>query len=308
MNLDGQPQAAPAALDPPPLRVVSRNWTRWVGPTISILVLCAVLYQLRSLDLVALWRMLPVRLDFWLAVIVAFLSAPVADWLIFRHLWGLPALSGIAALTRKMVSNELLLGYSGEVYFYAWVRRNSTITSAPFGAIKDVTILSALAGNVVTLVLVLLCWPFFSLLHVKHQGQGIEWSILFVLAMSVAITFFRKRLFSLPARDLWYVTAIHLARIFISTLLLGYIWYCLMPDIGLVWLLMISTMRLLLSRLPFLPNKDLAFAALAAFFIGHDNVLVGAMTLTAGVFLACLVISGAILGVLDLLKEGQSST
>ncbi|HEX7873757.1 MAG TPA: hypothetical protein VF475_12645 [Sphingobium sp.] len=295
---------AATVIDPAPLKVSPRHWTRFAGPAISLLVLAAVLYQLRFLDMHMLWVMLPTSFAFWAAFLVAYMITPLSDWVIFRRLWNLPA-SGIAALMRKMVSNDLLLGYLGEVYFYTWARRNASITSAPFGAIKDVAILSALAGNLVTLVLVVLCWPFMGFLHRNVQGNSIEFSVLFVLGLSLVITFFRNRLFSLPARELWIVTGIHMFRIFVSLTLTAYMWYCLMPDIDLVWLLLLNTMRLLVSRLPFIPNKDLAFAALAAFFVGHDNVLVAAMTLMASISLAAHLMVGAVLGAMDLLTEGQ---
>ncbi|HEX7852210.1 MAG TPA: hypothetical protein VF503_00780 [Sphingobium sp.] len=303
----GATTADATILDPAPLKVSPRHWTRFVGPGISLLVLGAVLYQLRFLDMHLLWRMLPTNFAFWSAFLVAYMITPLSDWVIFRRLWNLPA-RGIPALMRKMVSNDLLLGYLGEVYFYTWARRNASISSAPFGAIKDVAILSALAGNVVTLLLVLFCWPFMGFLHRNVQGNSIEYSVLFVLGLSLVITFFRNRLFSLPAKELWIVTGIHMFRIFVSLTLTAYMWYCLMPDIDLVWLLLLNTMRLLVSRLPFIPNKDLAFAALAAFFVGHDNTLVAAMTLMASISLAAHLMVGAVLGALDLLKEGQTST
>lgn len=300
--------ASPAApVEPPPLKLAARHWTRYVGPAISLLVLGAVLYQLRFLDFEQLWRLLPTSIHFWVAFFVAYMISPFCDWLIFRRLWHLPV-SGIAALVRKMVSNDLLLNYLGEVYFYAWVRRNSTITAAPFGAIKDVSILSALAGNVVTLLLVLICWPWFGFLHRNVEGNSIEYSILFVLALSLVITLLSNRLFSLPRRDLWITTGIHMIRIFVSLILTAYMWYCLMPDLDLVWLLLLSTLRLLLSRLPFVPNKDLAFAALAAFFVGHDNIVVTVMALMASISFAAHLLVGAVLGAMDLLKEGQSGS
>jgi hypothetical protein len=251
-------------------------------------------------------RLLPTSIGFWLAFITAYMIGPLSEWVIFRRLWGLPV-RGIAALLRKLVSNEILLGYLGEVYFYAWVRRNASISAAPFGAIKDVAILSALTGNAVTLALTLVSWPFFAVLQFNAAGKGIEWSIVFVLATSLVITFFRRRLFSLPQSELWFVGWMHLARIFATTVLSAYMWYCLLPDIGLVWLLLLSTMRLLLSRLPFLPNKDLAFAGLAAFLIGHDSLLVSAMVLMASLSLAAHILVGMTLGAVELLKEGLSS-
>lgn len=307
MNSETQTAPAPAALDPAPLAVASRNWTRWLGPGISCLILGAVLYQLRSIDLAELWRILPVRIDFWIAFIAVYMATPVADWVIFRGLWKLPA-RGIAALMRKQVSNEILLGYLGEVYFYAWARRNSSIAAAPFGAIKDVTILSALTGNIVTLGLLLVCWPYYKLLQFNSQDNGVEWSIAFVIALSLGITLLRRRLFSLPPRQLWFVTGVHIGRIVAALLLTSFAWFCLMPGIGLAWLLLLSTMRMLLSRLPFLPNKDLTFAALTAFIIGNDNVVVPAMALMASLFLAAHLVVGAVLGAAELFKEGRANT
>ncbi|HTH27040.1 MAG TPA: hypothetical protein VL918_01050, partial [Sphingobium sp.] len=70
----------------------------------------------------------------------------------------------------------------------------------------------------------------------------------------------------------------------------------------------LTTMRLLLSRLPFLPNKDLAFAGLAAFFVGNDSLLVAAMALMASLSLAAHIMVGMTLGAVELFKEGRSST
>lgn len=307
MTSESQGVVTAAPLDPAPLVVASRNWTRWLGTGISVLLILAVLYQLRTLDVAELWAMLPTSIGFWVAFVAAYMISPLSEWVIFRRLWGLPV-RGIAALLRKLVSNEILLGYLGEVYFYAWVRRNSSISSAPFGAIKDVTILSALAGNIVTLGLTLVSWPFFPVLHFSSPGRGLEWSIVFVLATSLVITFFRQRLFSLPRGELWFVTWMHFARIFATLILSAYMWYCLMPGIDLIWLLLLTTMRLLLSRLPFLPNKDLAFAGLAAFFVGNDSLLVAAMALMASISLAAHIMVGMTLGAVELFKEGRSST
>lgn len=307
MTSESQGVATAAPLDPAPLAVASRNWTRWLGTGISVLLIIAVLYQLRTLDIAELWAILPTSISFWVAFVAAYMISPMSEWVIFRRLWGLPV-RGIAALLRKLVSNEILLGYLGEVYFYAWVRRNSSISAAPFGAIKDVTILSALAGNIVTLGLTLASWPFFPVLHFNSPGRGLEWSIVFVLSTSLLITFFRQRLFSLPRGELWFVTGMHFLRIFASLILSAYMWYCLMPGIDLIWLLLLTTMRLLLSRLPFLPNKDLAFAGLAAFFVGNDSLLVAAMALMASLSLAAHIMVGMTLGAVELFKEGRSST
>src|SRR5262249_34880236 len=141
-----------------------KSWTRWTGPLVSLAILAAVAFQLRTLDAHSLLSLLPSSAAFWLCFVAYYLAGPISEWVIFRRLWRLPA-EGFGALLSKMVSNEILLGYLGEVYFYAWARRNARITTAPFGAIKDVAILSALTGNLVTLVMVILAEPLFGSLH-----------------------------------------------------------------------------------------------------------------------------------------------
>jgi hypothetical protein len=140
-------------IDPEPLIRSGRNWTRWAGPIVSLLILVVALDQFRGLDFAHLWTLMPTGIAFWAAFLLYYTAAPISEWVIFRRLWNIP-LDGFGALLRKLVSNEILLGYMGEVYFYAWARRHAQITTAPFGALKDVTILSALAGNVVTLLMV----------------------------------------------------------------------------------------------------------------------------------------------------------
>lgn len=305
MNSEGQIPAPGASLDPPPLVAATREWARYTTPAISLLIMAVAIFQLRFLDFGQLWRMLPVSVIFWVAFIARFLNGPMADWLIFRQLWNLPV-SGIIPLLRKVVSNSLLFGYSGELYFYAWARRNSSITASPFGAIKDVAILSALAGNIVTLVLVVICWPSFELLQRNDLGRGLEWSILIVLGGSLVITLLRGRLFTLPRSELQMVTVIHFARIFVDLVLTAYILHSLIPQVALSWLLFIATIRMLIGRLPLLPNKELAFAALAVFFVGHDNVLVSAMAVAATLSFVVTLIVAVLVGAIEVIKEGRA--
>lgn len=250
--------------------------------------------------------MLPLGMLFWVAFVFCYLSSPIAEWIMFRRLWGLP-IQGFAALLRKLVSNEILLGYLGEVYFYAWARRNAHVPAAPFGAIKDVTILSALTGNVVTLVMVALAAPLFGALHLGIDRVAFLLSIVFVLGTSLAAMLLRKRLFTLPRKELWIVASIHFVRIILAVLLSALMWHLLLPSVGLLWWLLLGTLRQLIARLPFLPNKDVVFAGLAAFLVGPDVEIVAAMALMASLILAAHLLVGACLGVAELVREGRSS-
>lgn len=292
-------------IDPNPLATGNREWLPLLGPVVSFLILVAVAWQFRSLDLKGIVALIPLSPFFWLAFLAYYLAGPLSEWIIFRRLWRLPV-EGIGALLRKLVSNEILLGYLGEVYFYAWARKNAHVTTAPFGAIKDVTILSALTGNVVTLVMVVLAAPLFGSLHLGMDSKAFVGSTVFVLLLSAIMLFLRKRLFTLPRRELRFVAAAHLVRIGAMTVLAAVMWHLLLPSVAVTWWLVLGTVRQLVSRLPFLPNKDVIFAGIATFLVGSDTEIVSAMALMATLLLGAHLVVGAVLGIRELARETRA--
>lgn len=299
------PAKGDGLIDLEPLVEGGRNWTKWAGPLISFLILAAVAYQLRYLDRHSLMMLLPSNPLFWAAFIASYLVSPVIEWVIFRRLWSLPP-SGFAALLRKLVSNEILLGYLGEVYFYAWARRNAQITTAPFGAIKDVTILSAFTGNLFTLVMVMLSAPLLLSLHLRINPVAFLGSALLILGTSAAAMLLRRRIFTLPRRELLFIARAHSVRIVVSAFLAAVAWHLLLPSVTLSWWLMLVTARQLLSRLPFMPNKDIVFAGLAVFLVGSGHQIVAAVTLLATLTLVLHILVGSVLGLTALVTEGDT--
>jgi len=119
-----------ASIDLPSIQLPTRSWQRWLFAAFSLLLLAVIVHQLGRLDAHQLIDSIPASPGFWLAFTAYYLALPASEWLIYRRLWGLPV-EGFRALLRKLVSNEVLLGYSGEASFYAWARRHSALTSAP---------------------------------------------------------------------------------------------------------------------------------------------------------------------------------
>lgn len=279
--------------DPVALPVPSRSWLQWLGIGISAATFVAMLYQLRTVGPAEVFALVPRSPVFWL-VFALYYSGPVlADWVIFRRLWGIPA-SGLFALTRKYVGNEILLGYIGEAYFYIWARNRVKMAGSPFGAIKDSAILSATVGNAVSLVLLALAFPVLGRIDVGANGHALYLSLAFLVASSGAVLFFRRRLFSLAGPDLRFVALVHLARSLGVILLAGLMWHLALPGIWLGWWLLLAALRQLLSRLPFLPNKDIAFAALAALILGGRTEIAALLTMIAGMLLLTHVAAGLI--------------
>lgn len=301
-----QPPAVTTLIDPAPLIRKDRNWPLIVGPLISFAIFVAAIYQLGNVDFATLWMLVPSGVGFWLLFFAYYFAAPLSEFVIFRRLWSLP-LTGFPALLGKLVSNEILLGYLGEVYFYTWARRHASITNSPFGAIKDVSILSALTGNLFTLILVVLAAPLLGELHLHFSARAFVGSTVFVLLTSMVLLLFRNRLFTLPPRELWIVSGIHVLRIVAKTALAATMWHIMLPAVPLGWWLLLSALRQLLSRLPFLPNKDVVFAGLAAFFVGQDTQIVDAMTLMASLILAAHLCVGMCVGSYELIRGSRQS-
>lgn len=283
-----------------------RKWSPLLGPAISLAILAAVLLQLRELNWSMIWSIIPRSPLVWLVLAASYFAAPAADWLIFRRLWNIPA-AGFIPLVKKMIGNELLLGYVGEVYFYDWARKHVKMEGSPFGAVKDVAILSALAGNILTLAMLALAWPLIGLLGFGKDGNLMAMSIGIVLLTSLIIMFFRNGLLSLPRDELIYTFVVHCLRVIANTGFAALAWHLILPGVSLGSWLLLATMRLLISRLPLIPNKDIAFAGVATLLVG-EHLKIGVMiAMVSMLILATHVILFLALTVLDAVRKEKAA-
>lgn len=229
-------------------------------------------------------RALPGNPLFYLTFALVYVALPLGDFVIFRKLWHIPV-DGLIALFKKRIANEIVIGYSGEAYFYAWAKARAPMVAAPFGAVKDVSILSAMAGNVVTLSLVLIALPFAQTVLKPADFRLLGWSVAILVAISVPFLIFARRVFTLPRAQLWWITGVHAVRLIAGAVFLALAWHFAIPDIAIgVWL-MLSAARMLVSRLPLVPNKDLLFANFAITLIGNEGGLSALVAVTAALTL-----------------------
>ena len=282
--------------DPPPRR---NRLATYASAVISLALLVAVAVQFRDLDFARVRGLIPAAPLFWLAFAVYYLAGPVSEWAVYRRLWAMP-LAGIGALLRKLVANELLLGYLGEAQFYAWARARSRLSAAPFGAIKDMTILSALVGNGATLVMLAFAWPYVSAGQLGMQGSTAFASLGVVLGTSLGILLLRRQLFSLPRRQLWFIAAVHLARIAVILIASAVMWHAVLPAVAITLWLVLATLRMLISRLPLLPNKDVVFAGITVLLLGGQADVAALMALMAVLLLAAHLLVGTVFGLTGL--------
>lgn len=286
-------------------RATGWTWSRVLTMVLSLLVLAAAVWQARRLDVADITALVPSSPLFWAVFAISYLAGPASDWLIFRQLWGV-GIRAIDALIRKLIYNELVLGYLGEVYLYTWAKRKLPAGARPFGAVKDVAILSAIAGNIMTLALIAAAYPYLALLPLASYGDDIAWSLAFVVSISFLPLILRRQIFSLTRSELWMVFGIHIGRIIATTLLSAVLWALVLPDVDIGWWLVLSAIRLLVSRLPFVPNKDVVFAGIAVLALGEDVQIAALMAMMAALILSTHLILALIYGLYDLVKGDRT--
>ena len=300
---DAPPSPEPETWAPKPPSL----WWNLAGVTVSVGLVAAILVQLEGASAQALTMITQMPLAVWPAMVLLYLTQPICDFAVYRRTWNLP-LSGFGVLLRKNVINEIVLGYSGQAYLYVWARRTSGPDVAPFAAIKDASIISALLGNLLTLVLTAVSVTQLTELGLVKQLGPALWSGLIPIAISIGLVAFGRWVFSLSPRLLLFVTGAHALRIVVSTALTVMIWRLALPEVTSELWLVLMAVRYLVSRIPLLANKDLVFGNLMVFLLGPQApvaVLLAALALaTLLMHLGVILILGAVTLVRHLARRG----
>lgn len=297
------PQADPAPLAGlEPIERISRRWPMILGALVSVLMILGLAHQLFEGGTDDLWRTVPHNVPFYLFFFIGYLAAPIGDYVIYRRLWRLP-LAGLAALIQKRIANDVVIGYSGDLYFYVWARQRLKMVTAPFGAVKDVTILSGIVGNIVMLAMVAVVLPLAAELFTPHAFRMVVRSTIILFVITAPLLIFSRRVFSLPARQLRMIGLIHLCRIIVDSAALALAWHFAMPDVSLgMWLFLVAA-RLVVARMPLVPNKDLLFANFAIIFIGQGEAVGDLVAFGAALTLLVHVVLFGALGLAALIRK-----
>ncbi len=264
-----------------------------------VAILGFVAWHFRHLDFAQLVAIVPTNPMFWIVYAAYYCCGTVFDFWIFRWLWKVP-LEGLIALARKNIGNELIVDYLGEAYFYGWARRKVKMETSPFGAVKDVAILSALLSNIFTLAMMALAYPYARSIDLGMTSNAVWASVGVIMVISLLVALFSRRLFSLSRDQLLGISAIHFVRLLAANILVALCWSLALPNVALGWWLLLATFRMLLSRLPLISNKDVVFAAFAVLVVGHDTEIQVLIAFMTALILATHLLLGAVLAIGDL--------
>ena len=254
----------------------------------------------------------PFSAVYWLLFLAFYFFHPLTDFQIFRVWWGLHWRS-LSMFFKRRVMNEALFSYAGDAFMMAWAATRFDLAfdpddmtpklgrgdgigararDAPIAAIKDVAIMSGLAGNLFTLLMLILAVVLGgqTIIDSKVDPMTVRRMIIgfaVLIGLSLGIVFNRDKLLTLTVAANMRTFRLHMTRVSVMHLLLVATWFVALPMIGVATWLVLGALRLVIGRMP-VPNKELLFAALAVSLTGDASANVAALMASQGVaYLAC---------------------
>jgi hypothetical protein len=233
---------------------------RWGVP---ILLLAILGYSLTQLGWSHICDARPHALSFYLVLVLPFFIQPVADLIIYRNLLGVGRLLPFSVMLRKRYMNNVMVDYSGEAYFFLWARKNLNLKKGVLlHAVKDSNILSAGAGLAVVW-LMLLALVESGVMKLPAFLPASLWTVVSVgslpLVLCLALILGGRRVTALSRGDVATTFAIHLARSIAALSLEFALWWLSGALPSATVCLEFVALRLLITRLPFVPSKELVF-------------------------------------------------
>lgn len=276
----------------------AQHLLRWGVP---LLLLAFLGYALTQLGWGKIVDARPSGLDFYIVVLLPFFVQPIADLIIYRNLLGVGRALPLVVLFRKRYMNGIMLDYSGEVYFFFWARKNLRLKKGLLlHAVKDTNVLSASAA-LATVLLMLLLFVVTGGVRLPAVATGITWVAIVILSLplilGIALFTGGKKITALSRADIATTFGIHFARCIIKLSLEFAIWWFSGALPSAVACFQFVALRLLVTRLPMVPNKDLVF-------VGVGLAAAGVLNVSAPKVAAVLVIMTAVGLIQDLVLVG----
>ena len=230
-------------------------------------VLIFFLYRFTQIGWGRVWKALPEQPLYYVILLVMYVLYPVGDAIVYGRLWRTSVRRCLPVSFRKRVLNQDLLSFSGEVYFFDWARRH---VPQPGGVlwrtIKDNLIITSVvsigtASLILTASLLTVPPQMLQELQNTRALYAAGGFVVLALAAGTAVRF-RKALLSVSSTALGLMLGVHAARFVAGRVLQVLQWWVVVPDTSLqTWLVLLSLL-VLTSRIPFVPASDLVFVSL----------------------------------------------
>lgn len=264
-------------------------WRKLLSLGLSAAIIAYLVHAVSDIGWQEVWNVLPANPLFWLFVCLSYMATPVTEYWIFRRWWPLKP-RALAIFSKKRVLNDAVFGYSGDAYLFMWAKKQlqgRETGATPLAAVKDVAITSALAGNAATLLMLGLALslgggPAVEQAFAGDAMRNAGFGFAFVISVSAAILLFRGKVLSLSPRENFIVFVAHCVRLLAGSALLLLAWIIALPMVAVGTWIVLGALRMVVTRLPFVPNKELLFAAIGVSLTGEVAPEVAALMAAAG--------------------------
>jgi hypothetical protein len=232
-------------------------------------VIGTILYrQLRGTDWPEVLRSLPASPWFYVLFLVRFFLQPTVEVLCYTAVWGLNLFRYFGVFLVKLVMNTSVAGMSGDMYFLVWSVRTLRISyRRAFSGVKDVTLLSAAAANIVAVVVLggYLVFGDLTLMQtVRPAALGVIIGVTLAAALlSLLVILFRGKVLGVGTSTMWRIIGYHLVRSGGNLVLLGLQWTVGLPGSVFTAWISLLVVDLLVQRTPFIPAREFLFLSLA---------------------------------------------
>ena len=271
---------------------------RWLFPAIMAVFL---VHSLSRIGWTQVWNARPHSVAFYLVQFIPYGVQPASEWLVFRRLLAVSGQLPLFVLFRKRYMNSMMVEYSGEAYFFFWAQKNLCITRDNLlHVVRESALLSGGAG----LAMVWLVFFIFLLVSgasVPLLAGSQRWMLLgaatLPLVPCLVLLLLGARLTRLTRWEMAWTFGVHFVRSGM-TLALEFASWWLSGALSSAFLCFeFVALRLIVTRLPLVPGKDILFVGLgleAAGMMDLSRPKVAAVLIIMTVFqqvLDCVVVS-----------------
>lgn len=225
-------------------------------------------FQLNKIGWLAILKALPTNPWFYVLFLLAYLALPISEQFIYRLSLKFSFWQGFKVFMIKKILNVDVVAYSGEAYFFAWGKKHLDVTSKYlFNVVKDNNIISSFASTL-TAVLLLATLTYFGQINFLNFFTISSTSLIIIGLLALLVLFlafyFRKKIIAFNSSTALKIFAIHELRIIVVYGLEVLMCVAALPLIPInIWFTFLA-IKVISSRVPFLPSQDILLLGIYA--------------------------------------------
>lgn len=254
--------------------------SKWTQRLFSIAIVLILVYQIVDIGILEVFSNIPTHPVFHLIVLLTVIQLPFFEVWIYYIIWKSPWKQILPVMLIKNVYNRDVMGYSGEVYLFVWAQKflNKSKTDI-LKDIKDINVVSSFASTFFAISL--LSFFFFTGLLIIDEWINATNSVYFIVGIVVftivilLVYLFRNVILTIPYSKAFGIFSIHFFRLILYVTMMLIMFLVVIPEISIKLAFTFIAAEIIITRVPFIPNRDLVFTSLSLEYILETNPALG---------------------------------